>query len=119
MAGRRRPYSVESAVVKSNRPVGIAVMALLFKYLQYTPRRIAKQRHGGATEGERKPYAGLRDTARLTARQSAERGRSEHAGGKSDTVAENGGRATEVSVRAGGHGPWRVEGVRTAWRAPW
>ena len=52
MAGRRRPYSVESAVVKSNRPVGIAVMALLFKYLQYTPRRIAKQRHGGATEGE-------------------------------------------------------------------
>ena len=36
-----------SAGVESNRPVGIAVMALLFKYLQYIPRRIAKQRHGG------------------------------------------------------------------------
>ena len=119
MVSQGRPYNSQSAGVESNRPVGIAVMALLFKYLQYIPRRIAKQRHGGATEGERKPYAGLRDTARLTARQSAERGRSEHAGGKSDAVAENGGRATEVSVRAGGHGPWRVEGVRAAWRAPW
>ena len=47
MAGRRRPYSISSAGVKSNRPVGIAVMTLLFKTLQYTPRRIAKPRHGG------------------------------------------------------------------------
>ena len=28
-------------------------------------------------------------------------------------------RATEVPVRAGGHGPWRVEGIRTGMRVSW
>ena len=51
MAGRGRPYRVSSAGVKSNRPVGIAVMALLNKYLQYTPRRMANPRQNGATGG--------------------------------------------------------------------
>ena len=57
-------------MVKSNRPVGIAVMALLFKYLQYTPQRMAKPRNSGATGGEYKLYTGLRDNPRLTSRQS-------------------------------------------------
>ena len=35
-----RPYRYLSAVVKSNRPVGIAAMALFSKFLQYTPRRM-------------------------------------------------------------------------------
>ena len=51
MADRGRPYSQSSAVVKLNRPVGIAVMALLSKFLQYTPRQMAKPRNSGATGG--------------------------------------------------------------------
>ena len=55
-----RPYRYLSAAVKSNRPVGIAVMALLFKCLQYTPRRMAKPRHSGATGGWYQSYGGPR-----------------------------------------------------------
>jgi hypothetical protein len=36
MLGQGRPYNSSSAVVKSNSPVGIAVMAFSFKCLQYT-----------------------------------------------------------------------------------
>ena len=34
--GRGRPYRSVSAVVKSSRPIGIAVMALSYNHLQYT-----------------------------------------------------------------------------------
>ena len=47
MVGQGRAYRISSAVVKLNRPVGIAVIALLYKFLQYTPRRMAKPRDGG------------------------------------------------------------------------
>ena len=71
-----RPYRVWSAVVKLNRPVGIAVMALLSKRLQYVPRQMAKPRDD-------------------------ETGRSEHAGGKGDAVVKNdGGRPRCLCGRA-------------------
>ena len=54
MAGRGRPYRYTSAVVKSNRPVGIAMMALLRKNLQYTPRRITNH----ATAAASSPHGG-------------------------------------------------------------
>ena len=52
MPGRGRPYRCPRLVVKLNKPVGIAVMALLCKYLQYAPRRMANPRHIGAAQGE-------------------------------------------------------------------
>jgi hypothetical protein len=72
MLGQGRPYSVMSFVVKSRRPVGIAGMALLSKYLQHT-----------AVDGN--------NTPRRRRRREAEARRSERAGGKGDAIAENGG----------------------------
>ena len=72
MLGQGRPYSVMSSVVKSRRPVGIAGMALLSKYLQHT-----------AVDGN--------NTPRRRRRREAEARRSERAGRKGDAIAENGG----------------------------
>ena len=49
MVGRWCPYRAVSAVVKSNRPLGVAVMALLSKYLQCIYRRRVWQNHATAT----------------------------------------------------------------------
>ena len=64
--GRSRPYRVSSAVVKSNRPVGIAVMALLFKSLQYTPQQMAKPRHGGGGAATGSSISCIRGSATMS-----------------------------------------------------
>ena len=114
MLGRGRPCRETSAVVKSNRPVGIAVMALSFNPLQYVPRRMANQRHSGATGGQYKSYTGVRDTARLTYRGKARR--------QADQSTQEGSAMRLPRMVAGDrgacvgwcvYGPWRVEAVRT------
>ena len=110
---RGRPYSSRSAVVKSSRPLGIAVIALLFKYLQCTaadgkttPRR---RRRVATRRGRHKSHTGVRGSTRLASRQSAETSRSEHAGREGSAYGElramrlprvHGG-ATAVPVRVG------------------
>ena len=77
MVGRGRPYGLKSAVVKLSRPIGIAVMALSFKYLQYTAAG-GKPTPGGGVEWRRrgggyKSYTGVRGSTHIWHRDKVQR----------------------------------------------
>ena len=108
--------------MKSSRPIGIAVMALVFKFLQYTAADGKPTHDGGGGVGWRRgggyksyssTYSWHRGKAQRQVDQSTPRGKAAHMEIKGDGCRYEGGGATAVAVRLGGHGQCWVGGVRT------
>ena len=94
---RGHPYRYSSAAVKLNRPVGIAVMALLSKFLQYVPRRMAKPRNNGAAARQHN----CESPVNISAKRGENPFRACRREGRCGCRVRVWGRATEVPVLVG------------------